>query len=182
MILSWSDIDVQDNARFRTATVFLKGRLSEPETIDWALRLEPDRQIERAAVFSLLVGTDAPQLREPYATAWPLILESWSCPQTRTFSGYQSFSKSAGSCDGETVPATSSTQLPTLWPRVSNCIPCKPVPGCLPASLDARGSWETCFLQMLTSVKFVFDFRRHSSGLGFEDVPMPPFSMPWQAR
>ena len=82
MIHSWSDLDVQDRTRFRTAAAFLKGRLEEPETVDWALRLRPDRQVERTAVFELLVGPGAPRLREPYATAWPLILESWSYRST----------------------------------------------------------------------------------------------------
>ena len=78
MILSRSELDAPDRARFRTATSFLEGRLAEPEVVDWALRLRPDRQIQRAAIFALLVGPDAPRLPEPYATAWPLILESWS--------------------------------------------------------------------------------------------------------
>ncbi len=78
MILSWSDLNVQDRARFRTASAFLKGRLEEPETVRWALRLRPERQVERTAIFELVAGPDAPQLREPYASAWPLILESWS--------------------------------------------------------------------------------------------------------
>lgn len=78
MILSWSELDVQGRARFRVATAFLEGRLAEPKTVDWALRLRPDRQIERTAIFDLVAGPGAQQLREPYATAWPLILESWS--------------------------------------------------------------------------------------------------------
>ena len=78
MIHSWSELDVQGRARFRAATAFLEGRLSEPETVDWALRLRPDRQIERTAIFELVTGPCAHPLREPYATAWPLILESWS--------------------------------------------------------------------------------------------------------
>ena len=77
MILSRSELDARDRARFRTATSFLEGRLAEPEIVDWALRLRPDRQIERAAIFELLVGLGAPRLPEPYATAWPLILETW---------------------------------------------------------------------------------------------------------
>ena len=79
------DIDVRDRARFRTVTAFLENRLAERETVDWALRLEPDRQIERAAIRELLVGPGAPRLREPYATAWPLIQESWSRPATGAF-------------------------------------------------------------------------------------------------
>lgn len=78
MIHSWSELDVQGRARFRAATAFLEDRLAEPETVDWALRLRPDRQIERTAIFELVAGPGAQRLREPYATAWPLILESWS--------------------------------------------------------------------------------------------------------
>ena len=82
MILSSSELDVPERARFRTVAAFLKDRLAEPETVDWALRLRPDRQVERAAIFELLTGSGAPRLREPYATAWPLILESWSYCET----------------------------------------------------------------------------------------------------
>ncbi|MCY4237497.1 MAG: hypothetical protein OXC93_03975 [Rhodospirillaceae bacterium] len=85
VIYSWSDLDVQDRARFRTAVAFLKGRLEEPETVDWALELKPGRRVERTAIYELLVGPEAPRLREPYATAWPLILESWSCRATGGF-------------------------------------------------------------------------------------------------
>ena len=78
VIHSWSDLDVQRRSRFRAAAAFLKDRLAEPETVDWALGLRPDRQIERTAIFELVAGPGAQRLREPYATAWPLVLESWS--------------------------------------------------------------------------------------------------------
>lgn len=82
MITHWSDLDVKNQARFRAATAFLTGRLEEPRTIHWALRLKPDRKVERTAIFELLTGLDAQRLREPYATAWSLVLESWSCRAT----------------------------------------------------------------------------------------------------
>ena len=85
MTLSLPDIDVRDRARFRTVTAFLENRLAEQETVDWALRLGPDSQIERAAISELLVTSGAPRLRDPYATAWPLILESWTRPVTGDF-------------------------------------------------------------------------------------------------
>ena len=82
MISSPSDLNVQDRVRFRTAAAFLEGRLAEPEILNWALRLRPDRQVERSAILELLTGPGATRLREPYATAWSLTLESWSCPTT----------------------------------------------------------------------------------------------------
>lgn len=84
VITSWSDLDVQDQARFRIATAFLQGRLAEPKILDWALRLKRERQVERTAIYELLTGLDAPQLPEPYATAWFLVLESWSYPMAES--------------------------------------------------------------------------------------------------
>ena len=165
----WSDIDVQDTARLRTATAFLRGRLAEPETIDWALRLEPDRQIERAAVFNLLVDTDAQQFREPYATAWQFILESWSYPQTGLFpvSVLQQIHRRLrrGDRSGNLVDTIANFVAPRL-----EVLPLQARPG-LPARRSRRPTkLEDLLFARLTSVKFVFDFRRHHSGLGLEDV------------
>ncbi|MGJ0427530.1 hypothetical protein [Methylocystis sp.] len=54
-------------------------RLSEPGTIDWALKLKSTQRIERIAVSDLLNSPGARVLDNPWATAWRLIEESWCC-------------------------------------------------------------------------------------------------------
>ena len=78
MIPLWTTLDGNDRATFSATVAFLRGRLTESGTIAWALRLEPDQQIERIAVAHLLDSPDGPVLKEPWAQAWHLIKESWS--------------------------------------------------------------------------------------------------------
>ena len=47
-------------------------------TVEWALGLKPERSVERHAISYLLGGPAASELKEPWATAWRLIEESWS--------------------------------------------------------------------------------------------------------
>lgn len=80
MIPSWTSLNEQDRATFRAAVVFLDKRLSEPATVDWALRLNPSQRVERFALEQLLNSVNEDGLSEPWATAWHLIEESWSSP------------------------------------------------------------------------------------------------------
>ncbi|MGD7428430.1 hypothetical protein, partial [Ralstonia pseudosolanacearum] len=82
MIPPWAYLDPQDRETFRTAVAFLNNRLSEQGTIDWALKLNPKQRIERIAIGHLLTDPSAHHLSEPWATAWRLIEESWSAPQS----------------------------------------------------------------------------------------------------
>lgn len=75
----WAYLDPKDRETFRATVAFLHKRLAERGTIDWALRLRPDQRIERIAIEDLLNGSGARELQEPWATAWNLIDESWSC-------------------------------------------------------------------------------------------------------
>ena len=77
MILSWANLGESERARVRTATVFLRSRLSELDTIEWALKLKPNQHAERIAINEVLNGHPAPTVKEPYTTAWRLIEESW---------------------------------------------------------------------------------------------------------
>lgn len=77
MIPPWAYLDEQDRAAFRATVAFLNKRLSEPDTIDWALKLNPTQRIERIAVSALLNSPGARVLDDPWATAWRLIEESW---------------------------------------------------------------------------------------------------------
>lgn len=78
MIPAWVYLDEQDRATFRATVAFLNRRLSEPGTIDWALRLKPAQRIERLAIEDLLNGPGGRILDEPWVAAWRLIEESWS--------------------------------------------------------------------------------------------------------
>ena len=78
MIPPWATLDGNERAMFRATVAFLEKRLAESDTFDWALRLKPDRRVERMAVAELLNGPEGSALNEPWASAWRLIEESWS--------------------------------------------------------------------------------------------------------
>ena len=82
MIPSGTNLGLDDRRAFWTAVDFLKHRLTEPNTIEWALHLTPDQRIERMAICHLLNSTTGSVLEElqeyPWADAWRLIQESWS--------------------------------------------------------------------------------------------------------
>ena len=71
-------LEGHDRCSFLATIEFLRARLAEPATVEWALGLKPERSVERNAISYLLGGPAATELREPWATAWRLIEESWS--------------------------------------------------------------------------------------------------------
>lgn len=169
MIHSWSDLDVQDRARFRAAAAFLEGRLSEPETVDWALRLKPDRRVERTAIYEILIGPRAPQLREPYASAWPLILESW------TYSPIEASPASAilqirrrlrgGDRSGNLVDAIANFAAPRLEVKPLRARPW------LPARKSRRPRKLSDLLSAsLTSISPAFGFREHRIDIDLDKI------------
>ena len=169
MIHSWSDLDERDRARFRTAAAFLKGRLAEPETIDWALRLKPDRRVERTAIFALLTGPGAPQLREPYVTAWPLIVESWSSRSTRKSAASALLQirrrLRAGDRSGTLIEEISDLAAPRLE--------VKPLQGrpWLPGRKPRRPkSSHDLLTASLTSASLLYDFREHRIDIGLDEI------------
>lgn len=87
MIRPWTYLGPHDRETFRTIIAFLNKRLAEQGTIDWALKLTPVQRIERIAVEELLSGQVARDLAEPWASAWQLIEESWSAPQSEERNG-----------------------------------------------------------------------------------------------
>ena len=87
MIRPWAYLDPQDREAFRTVIAFLNKRLPEQGTIDWALKLKPGQRVERIAVEELLTGPGARDLPEPWASAWRLVEESWSAPQSEERDG-----------------------------------------------------------------------------------------------
>ncbi|MDE0029013.1 MAG: SIR2 family protein [Deltaproteobacteria bacterium] len=76
-IHSWAGLSETDRHHAQVMTTFLKNRLAEPATIDWALK-ESNWSTKRIAIDELLNDYGSPELKEPYATAWRLIEESWS--------------------------------------------------------------------------------------------------------
>ena len=78
MIPPWATLDGNDRAMFWVTLAFLEKRLAEPDTIEWALGLKPDRHIERMAVAELSKRPEKVVLDEPWGSAWRLIEESWS--------------------------------------------------------------------------------------------------------
>ena len=83
VIPSWASLNESERERVLVAKAFLAKRLSERDTLDWAVRLERDRHAERFAVDDLLNGHPVHTLKEPYATAWRLIEEGWAHGGTR---------------------------------------------------------------------------------------------------
>ncbi|MXY42109.1 MAG: hypothetical protein F4027_17400 [Rhodospirillaceae bacterium] len=148
---------------------FLKGRLEEPETVDWALRLKPDRRVERAAIRELLVGPDAPRLREPYATAWPLILESWSYHATAGFPASALLQirrrLQGGDRSGNLVEEIADFAAPRLAVKPLRVRPQSPArKSGRPRKLDDLLSAG------LTSVSLAIGFRDHRIDIGLEEI------------
>ena len=56
---------------------FIRGRLQEKETIDWALVSGPHEDLKRWAILRLLAGKEGAGLHEPWRSAWRLIEEFW---------------------------------------------------------------------------------------------------------
>lgn len=67
-----------DRALFALTTTFLKGRLEQIETIDWALKLGPKDTVRKLALIELINRPQDLKLVEPWITAWRLIEESWN--------------------------------------------------------------------------------------------------------
>jgi hypothetical protein len=80
MRLRWANLNDQDRAAYRVTMVFLKGRLEERATIDWALRLKPSDTIKRLGLLDLIDSPDGRKMGEPWRSAWRLIEESWNNP------------------------------------------------------------------------------------------------------
>ena len=76
----WQSLNKQDLETFRTTVVFLKNRLEEQETIDWALQLKSEVDVKRLALLELINHPNEQQLREPWCSAWRLIEEYWNNP------------------------------------------------------------------------------------------------------
>ena len=77
MSTDWRELSPEEQTSFWTTEAFVKGRLSDAETVKWALNLGPARRPERVAVAHVLHSDGLTSLSEPWSTVWSLIEESW---------------------------------------------------------------------------------------------------------
>ena len=118
MIRPWTYLDPKDRDTFRAIIAFLNKRLAEQGTIDWALALTPGQRIERIAVEDLLTGPIAHDLSEPWASAWRLIEESWSAPQTEERDGTEIYGVQRRLRAGDRSGAAVAAIVNLVAPRV----------------------------------------------------------------
>ena len=71
-------LNKRDWEAFRVTIEFLKGRLEERETVDWALRLKPEETVKRLALLEIIDNHSGVKTNEPWRSAWLLIAESWN--------------------------------------------------------------------------------------------------------
>ncbi len=118
MIQTWERLPLGERNQVLTAKAYLKSRLSERATVDWALSLEPAHRVERFAIIELLDGHQVPAMKEPYATAWRLIQESWSyrdSEKSHTLAVHDISKRvRAGECSGVLVEEIADLVAPRL--------------------------------------------------------------------
>lgn len=68
----------KNQTTFWVVVSFVKNRLVDSGTIEWALKLNPSQHVERMAIIRVLNGIDGRKIAEPWRSAWRLIEESWS--------------------------------------------------------------------------------------------------------
>lgn len=167
-------LDQGERNRVKTAKAYLKSRLLERATVDWALRLEPAQRIERFAIMELLDGYPAPTMKEPYATAWRLIQESWS---------YRSSEKShtlrvheirrrvqVGERSGVLIEEIADLLAPRLDVKALESRPWLP-------SKRARAPkvFEDLLMANLTSISLRSDFGNRPVDMGIAEISDVPF-------
>ena len=174
MIHSSSDLSERERACFRTAVAFLKDRLSETQTVAWALGLKPDRRVERIAIAELVTGPEASGLAEPYAAAWRLVVESWSYRSTgqsaelvlhhirKRVGGRGSFRHAHRGHLRSCRPASRDRTAPR--PPLAAC-PETPAPETSQRSLNDRT--DQCQL--------LYDIRGHRINIGLDEIADIPF-------
>lgn len=77
MNFRWADLDDRERRAFPTVFAFLRSRLNERHSIEWALRLKSSDRLKRAAVQEVL-DRGSQSIAEPWRSAWRLIEESWA--------------------------------------------------------------------------------------------------------
>lgn len=73
----WVDLDERERAALQTVYAFLRSRLAERQSIEWALRLSAGERAKRAAALEV-IERESRNVSEPWRSAWRLIEEYWS--------------------------------------------------------------------------------------------------------
>ena len=120
--MEWYNLGVSDRETFWAAVDFLKGRLTDGSTVEWALGLGLERRSERLAIAHLLHRDGVVALGEPWVTVWGLIEESWSAetPESAMSSDHEIGRRIAGGDrSGALVPLIAALVAPrvTVAPR-----------------------------------------------------------------
>ena len=84
LISAWDSLSQEERHSVEAAKAYLRNRMSQSATINWALSLDTSRRAERYAVKELLDGHPTVQLDKPYADGWRLIQEGWLYGTART--------------------------------------------------------------------------------------------------
>lgn len=79
MRVPWLSLTDAEQRAFRTAHAFLAGRLMERQVFEWALGLSSRRQAERIALSEVFQESQL-TIKEPWNSAWGLLLDSWEQP------------------------------------------------------------------------------------------------------
>ena len=168
-------LDARERTRLRLAAAFLRDRLADPQITNWAVGLKPDRRVERAAIVELLAAPDAPPLPEPYASAWLLIVESWSYPSVQPYTAATPLLRirtrlRAGD--------RSSTLIEDIFRLLAPRLELKP-PHRRPW-LDPRKRWRPktvhdLFAASLTGPSLVYDFQGGPIDIALEHISDVPF-------
>lgn len=124
-------LDQGERNRVKTAKAYLTSRLSERATVDWALRLKPTQRVERFASMELLDGHPDVAIKEPYATVWRLIQDSWSYRVSEKSHSLVALDIGkrvrAGECSGVLVEEIADIVSPRLEVRALESRPWLPV-------------------------------------------------------
>ena len=174
VIPKWESLSQSERNRLQTAKSFLKTRLSERATVDWALRLKPAQRAERYAIMELLDGHPAPTVEEPYATAWRLIQESWSSrgsEQTHTLEVHDIRRRvRVGDCSRVLVENIADLVAPRLEVKALEDRPWLPV-----KRPHTPKDFHDLLLASLTSITLHSVFGNGRGDMGFDEISDIPF-------
>lgn len=113
----WTDLDERDRATFQTVFAFLRTRLLEQQSIDWALSLREDERAARLAVLEL-IDREARQIVEPWQSVWRLIEECWNTSDAADQRGTGVFLVKKRLQGGERSGAVISAIIDLVAPRI----------------------------------------------------------------
>ncbi len=78
----WATLNDLERKAYRVTVAFLRTRLEDAATVEWALQAGKHDRVKQAALLDLLDGLEGTKIGEPWHTIWRLIEESWKAPPT----------------------------------------------------------------------------------------------------